>query len=47
MSDNVLIEVARVPALMAEHGVDVTIGTTFGAYVLLEGLLSVVGTKAG
>jgi SAM-dependent methyltransferase len=45
--DNVLIEVSRVPALLAGHGVDVTLGTTFGAYTLPEGLFSVVGTKAG
>jgi hypothetical protein len=45
--DNVLIEVSLVPALLAEHGVDVTIGTTFGTYVLPEGLFSVIGTKAG
>jgi SAM-dependent methyltransferase len=44
--DNVLIEVSRVPALLAEHGVDVTLGTRFGAYTLPEGLFSVVGTKA-
>jgi SAM-dependent methyltransferase len=45
--DNVLIEVSRVPALLAEHGVDVTLGTTFGTYPLPDGLSSVVGTKAG
>ena len=44
--DNVLIEVSRVPALLAEHGVDVTLGTTFGEHALPEGLVSVVGTKA-
>jgi len=42
----VLIEVSRVPVLLAEHGVDVSLGTSFGTYVLLEGLFSVVGTKA-
>jgi len=44
--DNVLVEVSRVPALLADHGVDVTLGTTVGTYVLPEGLFSVVGTKA-
>ena len=45
--DNVLIQVSRVPALLAEHGVDATLGTAFGTYTLPEGLFSVVGVKAG
>ena len=45
--DNVLIQVSRVPALMGEHGIDATLGTTFGDYPLPEGLFSVVGTKTG
>ena len=45
--DNVLIDVSAVPALLRDHGVDVTIGNAFGAYVLPEGLHAVVGTRAG
>jgi SAM-dependent methyltransferase len=43
--DNVLIEVAAVPALLADHGVDVTLGSTFGSYELPDGLFAVTGRK--
>ncbi len=43
--DNVLIDTARVPALLAEHGVDANVGRAFGAETLPEGLVTIVGTK--
>jgi len=44
--DNVLIDVAGVPALLREHGVDATIGSAFGAEHLPDGLRTVVGRKS-
>jgi len=43
--DNVLIEVAAVPALLADHGVEVTLGSRFGSYRLPDGLFAVTGRK--
>jgi SAM-dependent methyltransferase len=43
--DNVLIEVAAVPALLADHGVEATLGSRFGSYRLPEGLFAVTGRK--
>ncbi len=43
--DNVLIDTSRVPVLLAEHGVEATLGSRFGEYALPEGLVSVIGTK--
>ena len=43
---NVLIDTARVPALLAEHGVRAVVGDSFGAGVrLLDGLHTIVGQK--
>lgn len=47
--DNVLIETARVPALLAEHGVDATVGDAFGPgedQALPTGLRTIVGRRA-
>jgi SAM-dependent methyltransferase len=44
--DNVLIETSRVPALLAEHGVQATIGSSFGTEVLPGGLRTVIGHRA-
>jgi SAM-dependent methyltransferase len=38
-----LVDAARVPALLAEHGLDVVVGASFGAEELPTGLLTVVG----
>lgn len=43
--DNVLIDTARVPPLLAEHGLDVTVGTAFGDEKLPEGLVTIVGHR--
>ena len=43
--DNVLIDTERVPALLAEHGVEATIETSFGSEQLPEGLRVVVGRR--
>ena len=43
--DNVLIEVAAVPALLADHGVEVTLASRFGSYQLPDGLFAVTGRK--
>lgn len=44
--DNVLIDTATVPTLLAEHGVTASVGEGFGAEVLPEGLRAVVGRRA-
>ena len=43
--DNVYLPTAQVPALLAEHGVDATVGTSFGSETLPEGLMTVIGTR--
>lgn len=44
--ETVLIDTGRVPALLAEHAVNASIGTSFGGGVELErGLHAIVGTK--
>ena len=43
--DNVLLDTTTVPALLAPHGVDVTIGTSFGTETLPAGLRTVIGRR--
>jgi hypothetical protein len=43
--DNVLIDTSRVPPLLAEHGVDATVGTAFGSEKLPDGLHAIIGTR--
>jgi len=43
--DNVLIDVGRVPALLAEHGVEAVVGHAFGNEELPVGLRTVVGRR--
>lgn len=43
--DNVLIETARVPALLAGHGVEATVRASFGEEELPVGLKAIVGRK--
>jgi len=43
--DNVLIDTTRVPALLAEHGVDAAVGTAFGDEELPVGLRTITGTR--
>jgi SAM-dependent methyltransferase len=44
--DNVLIETAGVPALLARYGVDATVLDSFGDEELPAGLVTIVGQKA-
>jgi hypothetical protein len=44
--DNILIDVSRVPVLLAEHGVEATIGTSFGSEELPVGLHTVIGHRS-
>jgi SAM-dependent methyltransferase len=41
----VLLETARVPALLAEHGVSAAVHTAIGDYELPEGLVAVIGER--
>jgi hypothetical protein len=43
--DNVLIDTSKVPELLARHGVEATVLTSFGGEQLLAGLVAVVGRK--
>lgn len=43
--DNVLIDTSLVPALLAEHGVDATVGSAFGTEDLPVGLRTIVGVR--
>jgi SAM-dependent methyltransferase len=43
--DNVLIDTARVPALLAEHGVEATVRASFGTEELPVGLRTIIGHK--
>jgi SAM-dependent methyltransferase len=48
--DNVLIDTARVPALLASHGVEATVGDAFGTgddQALPTGLRTIVGHRPG
>jgi SAM-dependent methyltransferase len=43
--DNVLIDTSRVPALLANHGVEASIGMSFGTETLPAGLRTVTGHR--
>jgi hypothetical protein len=43
--DNVLIDTSRVPALLADHGVEARIGRSFGTEELPPGLVAVIGRR--
>jgi SAM-dependent methyltransferase len=43
--DNVLIDTTRLPGLLAEHQVDATVTTAFGAETLPVGLRAVIGRR--
>ncbi len=43
--DNVLIDTARVPAILANHGVQASVGTSFGSEELPTGLRAVLGRR--
>jgi SAM-dependent methyltransferase len=42
---NVLLDTARIPELLEPHGVEVTIGSSFGAETLPVGLRAVIGRR--
>ncbi len=44
--DNVLIDTSLVPPLLAEHGVEATVGASFGSEDLPVGLRAIVGHRA-
>jgi SAM-dependent methyltransferase len=43
--DNVLIDTSRVPALLADHGVEATVSSSFGNETLPVGLRTVIGNR--
>ncbi|HEX3299117.1 MAG TPA: class I SAM-dependent methyltransferase [Actinomycetota bacterium] len=43
--DNILIDTGRVPAFLAEHGVDARLGTAFGSEQLPAGLHTIIGRR--
>jgi SAM-dependent methyltransferase len=43
--DNVLIDTALVPALLAEHGIQATVASSFGTERLAEGLRAIIGQR--
>lgn len=45
--DNILIETSRVPALLAEHGVEAAVRSSFGDETLPVGLRAIVGLRIG
>jgi SAM-dependent methyltransferase len=44
--ENVLVDTSRIPALLREHGVAATLGSSFGAAELPPGLVAVTGTRS-
>ena len=45
--DNILVDTGRIPALLAEHGVDVVLGDAFGEEEPIVGLTTIVGRRRG
>ena len=45
--DNVMVDISLVPALLAEHGVEATVETSFGDETLPVGLHAIIGRKSG
>jgi SAM-dependent methyltransferase len=45
--ENVLIDTSRVPALLAEHGVEARVSRSFGEEELPEGLVTILGRRSG
>jgi len=43
--ENVLLNTSRLPALLAEHGLDARVAASFGDEVLPEGLVAVIGQR--
>ena len=45
--ENVMVDTSNIPALLAEHGVDATVRSSFGSETLPAGLRAIVGRKRG
>ena len=45
--ENVLVNASGLPALLTEHGVTATVGSSFGTEELPPGLVALVGVRAG
>lgn len=45
--DNVMVDVSNVPTLLSKHGVEATVGDSFGGEELPVGLKTIVGRKIG
>ncbi|HEU4421297.1 MAG TPA: class I SAM-dependent methyltransferase [Pilimelia sp.] len=45
--DNVLLDTATVPELLRPYGIEVSVGTSFGAEELPEGLVAITGHRPG
>jgi SAM-dependent methyltransferase len=43
--ENVLVETARIPAFLARHGLDASVGESFGDEELPPGLLTILGSR--
>ena len=43
--DNILIDTSRVPGLLAEHGIEATVESSFGSETLPVGLKAIVGRR--
>ena len=43
--DNVMIDTARVPGLLGEHGIEATVESSFGSETLPVGLRAIVGRR--
>lgn len=43
--DNVLVDTARIPAFLADHGVEASAGTSFGDERLPAGLRTIIGRR--
>jgi SAM-dependent methyltransferase len=43
--ENVLIDTSRVPVLLAEHGIEAAVASSFGAEQLPAGLIAVIGRR--
>ena len=43
--ENVLVDTSRIPALLARHGVQATVGSAFGAAELPPGMRAVTGVR--
>jgi SAM-dependent methyltransferase len=43
--ENILIDTSRVPVLLAEHGIEAVVASSFGAEQLPAGLIAVIGSR--